>query len=150
MKSSIRTFALATLVAIACLSQVHAQSQASQVNVPFAFSCGSEHFPAGTYIISTLDKFPFIASLSSGAKLPARRTMIESMSASASTDRPGYVVFRKYGDNYFLAEDHTIDGITIRFGKSEKERSLAREYAQSQMNPGRVQLALLNDAAPGR
>jgi len=150
MKHSISTLALAVLVAVASLTQAHAQSHVSQVNVPFAFSCGSEHFPAGTYTISTLDKFPFIASLSSGAKLPARRAMIESMSTSASTDRPGYVVFRKYGGNYFLAEDHTIDGVTIRFGKSEKERSVAREYAQSQMHPGRVQLALLNDAAPGR
>jgi hypothetical protein len=150
MKHSISTLALATLFAIASLAQAHAQSHVSQVNVPFAFSCGSEHFPAGTYTISTLDKFPFIASLSSGAKLPACRAMIESMSTSASTDRPGYVVFRKYGGNYFLAEDHTIGGVTIRFGKSEKERSVAREYAQSQMHPGQVQLALLNDAAPGR
>ncbi len=143
MKSSIRTFALATLAAIACLSQAHAQSHVSQVNVPFAFSCGSEHFPAGTYTIGTLDKFPFIASLSSGAKLPAPRAMIESISTSASTDRSGYVVFRKYGDNYFLAEDHTADGTTIRFSKSEKERSVAREYAQSQIDPRLVQLAAL-------
>jgi len=39
MKSSIRTFALATIAAIACL-QMPAQSLASQVNVPFAFNCG--------------------------------------------------------------------------------------------------------------
>jgi len=149
MKHSISTVALATLFAIASLSQAHAQSHASQVRVPFAFSCGSEHFPAGTYTIGTLDKFPFIASLSGGANARARRAMIESISTSASTDRPGYVVFRKYGDNYFLAEDHTIDGVTIRFSKSENERSVSREYAHSQMNPGRVRLALLNDAAPG-
>jgi len=142
MKSSIRTFALATIAAIACLSQMHAQSLASQVNVPFAFNCGSELFPAGTYAISTLDKFPFIASLSGGANLSARRTMIESISASASTDRRGYVVFRKYGDNYFLAEDHTFDGKTIRFSKSENERTVARDFAAKQTEPGRVQLTL--------
>jgi len=143
MKHSIHTIAFATLVTIASLTQAHAQSHVSQVNVPFAFSCGSEHFPAGTYTISTLDKFPFIASLSSGTKLPARRAMIESASTSASTDRPGYVVFRKYGGNYFLAEDHTVDGITIRFGKSENERRVAREYALNQTNPGLVQLAAM-------
>ena len=143
MKHSISTIALATLVAIASLSQAHAQSHASQVRVPFAFSCGSEHFPAGTYTISTLDKFPFIASLSSDAKLPACRSLIESMSTSASTDRPGYVVFRKYGDNYFLAEDHTVDGTTIKFSKSENERSVAREYALHQTDPRLVQLAAL-------
>jgi len=69
MKHSIHTIAFATLVTIASLTQAHAipcfSSQCS-----FAFSCGSEHFPAGTYTISTLDKFPFIASLSSGTKLP--------------------------------------------------------------------------------
>jgi hypothetical protein len=69
--------------------------------------------------------------------------MIESASTSASTDRPGYVVFRKYGGNYFLAEDHTVDGITIRFGKSENERRVAREYALNQTNPGLVQLAAM-------
>jgi len=143
MKSNICTIALATLVAIASLSQAHAQSNASQVSVPFAFSCGSEHFPAGTYTISTLDKFPFIASLSGGANPRARRAMIESISTSASTDRLGYVVFRKYGNNYFLAEDHTVDGKTIKFSKSENERRVVREYAVNQTEPRFVQLAAL-------
>ena len=148
MKSSIRTFALATIAAIACLSQMHAQSHASEVNVPFAFNYGSEHFPAGTYTISTLKKFPFIASLSSGANLRVHWAMTESISASVSTDRPGYVVFRKYGDSYFLAEDHTFDGNTIRFSKSKKERIVARDFAANQSEPGRVQLTL--NEAPGR
>ncbi len=143
MKHSISTLAIATLVAIASLTQAHAQNHASQVNVPFAFSCGSEHFPAGTYTVSTLDKFPFIASLSGGANPRARRAMIESISTSALTDRPGYVVFRKYGNNYFLAEDHTVDGTTIKFGKSENERRVAREYVLNQTNPRLVQLAAL-------
>jgi hypothetical protein len=140
MKSSISTFALATLVAIASLTQAHAQNLAARVNVPFAFDFGSEHFSAGAYTISMLgDK---VVGLRNNAHPSARMAIIESISDLGSPNEPTSVTFRKYGNSYFLAE-YSTSGTTITLSESKTERSLAREYAANQANPGSVQVAAL-------
>ena len=52
MKTTIRTIALASLVAIASLSQTAiAQTgwPSTTVDIPFAFDSGTQHFEAGVY-----------------------------------------------------------------------------------------------------
>ena len=138
MKHSISTLAIATLVAIASLTQAHAQNLAVRVNVPFAFNYGSEHFDAGTYTISPQGA-DFVA-LSDNAHPSPRMAVIESRTNSGSPNAPATVTFRRYGDNYFLAE-YSTSGETITLLESNKERSLAREYALNQTEPRFVQLA---------
>jgi len=139
MKLSISTLALATLVAIASLTQAHAQTHASRVNVPFAFDCGSEYFPAGIYTISMYDD----GVLTVTDYKHTDRVIIQSRSDNDSPSTAPYVAFRKYGDQYFLAEYHANGGVTVDLGKSAKERGLIRELAANQASPGSVQVAAL-------
>ena len=138
MKSSIRTFALATLVAIASLSQAHAQTQASRVSVPFAFESGGVSFAPGTYTISKLD----------GGHITLRDNKTTSMFLVNNADgpknaTPGYVAFRKYGNRYFLAEYHLANSAnSMALPVSGKERRVSKDYAMNRTEPGRVQLAL--------
>ncbi|MGA2170844.1 MAG: hypothetical protein ABSG62_21875 [Terracidiphilus sp.] len=147
MKSSLCTFALATLVAIASLTQAHAQTLASRVNVPFAFDCGSQHFAAGIYTISISD---------SGSVLTVTdykhsdMAVIQSRSDEYSPSMASYVAFRKYGNSYFLSAYHAKGGVTVALGESAKERSLIRELASNPTDSGIVRLAMLNGAASGR
>lgn len=142
MKSIHRIFALATLAATAFLSPaLHAQiADGSRVNVPFAFNCGTQHFAPGTYTVSFLDKN--ILRVSSYGKTALAMIQADT-DARGSGD--GYVVFRKYGNRYFLAEYHPADSLTSAVViKSKTERSVAHDYAAfNQTDTGRVRLALL-------
>ena len=140
MKSAISALALATLVAIASLTQAHAQTRTARVNVPFAFNFGSQHYDAGVYRIAV--NSPSNLAISDAAKRSTRLTMIESRADSGSSNEPASLTFRKYGNTYFLAE-YSTSGATFNLVESNKERSLSREYAMSQMGSSLVQVAAL-------
>jgi hypothetical protein len=140
MKHSISTLAIATLVAIASLTQAHAQNHAVRVNVPFAFNSGSAQLAAGTYTVDMQGADNLV--LSNSAKRSTRLALIESRTDTGSPNAPASLTFRKYGNNYFLAE-YSTGGTTIKLIESRKERSLAREQAMNQTEPSLVQLAAL-------
>jgi len=141
MKSSISTLAFAALVAIASLAQGHAQTLATRVNVPFAFNCGSKHFAPGAY---TLRRHDFgsqeLLTLWDGKSIS--QFLINIGDAPRNTAQ-GYVIFRKYGDRYFLAEYHSANSTeTMQVPRSKMERNLARDYAANRPQPERVQVGL--------
>ena len=142
MKSIARTIALATLAVTASLTVAHAQTNASKVNVPFAFELGSQHYAAGTYTIDMLGADTL--ALSNSAKWSTQLAMIESRTDAGSANAPATVTFRKYGNVYFLAK-YSTSGTTITLIESNKERSLAREDAMNQTEPKLVQLAALGN-----
>ncbi len=138
MKSILSTIALSTLVAIASLSQVHAQTLAARANVPFAFECAGHHFAAGTYTISMLNSDN--VSLFNVAKSDTELALIESIGDADSPRAPGSLTFRKYGNTYFLAK-YSAHGIIVTVIESKQERSVARDYAANRMAPAPVQVA---------
>lgn len=146
MKTTIRTIALASLVAIASLSQtVIAQTgqPSTRVDVPFAFDYGTQHFAPGVYTVSMRDKN--ILTLSSGNR--SARTMIQA-GYDPTQHKAGYVVFRKYGDRYFLTEYAPSRGsIHASVFESAAERRAARDFAANHGTPSRVQLAALSNAS---
>ena len=140
MKSILSTIALSTLVAIASLSQAHAQTLAARANVPFAFECAGHHFAAGTYTISMLDSDD--VSLFNVAKSDTELALIESIGDADSPHAPGSMTFRKYGNTYFLAK-YSAHGAIVAVIESNQERNLARDYASSGSKPALVQVAAL-------
>jgi hypothetical protein len=140
MKHSISTLGIATLVAIASLTQAHAQNNAARINVPFEFNSGSEHFAAGTYTVTT--QGADILALRNDARRSTRLSMVEFRGDASSAHAPASLTFRKYGNNYFLAE-YSKNGETLTLVKSKKESSLAREYALTRINPSLVEVAAM-------
>lgn len=138
MKSSISTFALAAVVAIASLTAAHAQTQASRVSVPFAFECGGVSFAPGTYTISKEAG----EQITLGDSKTTRIFLVNNADGPKNT-KLGYLAFRKYGNRYFLAEYHVANSTnSMTLSESGKERRVAKEYALNRTEPGRVQLAL--------
>jgi hypothetical protein len=148
MKTTIRTIALASLVAIASLSQtVIAQTgqPSTKVDVPFAFDYGMQHFAAGVYTVSMRDKNTL--TLSSGNR--SAWAMIQA-GYDPTQNKSGYVVFRKYGDRYFLTEYSPASGnLHASVFESASERRAARDYAAGHVDPSRVQLALMSNRSSG-
>jgi len=138
-----RILALAALAATAFLSQaLHAQlgAHASRVNVPFAFNIGSQHFTPGIYTIGFNDRNFLCVRHREETTMAMVQTGTEAASSSV-----GYLVFRKYGNRYFLAEYHPAAAeISAELPRSKTERSMARDYAAySVADQGRIRLALL-------
>jgi hypothetical protein len=148
MKTTIRTIALATLVTMASLSQtVIAQTgqPSTKVDVPFAFDYGTQHFPAGVYTVSMRDKN--ILTLSSGNR--SAWVMIQA-GYDPTQHKSGYVVFRTYGDRYFLTEYAPGSGsLHASVSESAAERRAARDFAANHLTPGSVQLALMSNPSGG-
>ena len=145
MKTTIRTIALATLVAIASLSHtVIAQKleDSMKVQVPFAFNYGEQHFTAGLYTVSMEN--PNILRLCSGSR--SAWALIETGNDPAR-HKSGYLAFRKYGDQYFLTEYVPPSGyIHASVFESGVLRRAAREFAANHVASSRVQLAVLSNA----
>jgi hypothetical protein len=134
------TLALATLVAIASLTQAQTQDHIARVNVPFAFDCGSEHFEAGAYTIN-IDGNKLVA-LHNAAGTSSGLAVINWRYDSGSPSATASLTFRKYGDTYFLAE-YSTSGATFSLIESKKERSVAHEYALNKAHPALAQVAAL-------
>lgn len=112
---------------------IQAQSKArARANVPFDFTLDQKAMPASTYEVSSLsEKVLAVRNLNSGES----RLVIEAMQVEASPNAGtphAKLVFRKYGDQYFLAEiwdgQHNR-GIAFPESKREHEIKLAGNNA---------------------
>jgi hypothetical protein len=142
MKSNIRTIALATLVAIASLSQtLHAQTLAVpvRVDVPFSFDYGSQHFGHGVYVLRTNTEHVLIVRSNRNSGMAMVQNSYDPTPAKTSV-----VVFKKYGDRYFLQEVRMAGAANhIDVIQSQAERRATRELASRGTEATQVALALL-------
>jgi hypothetical protein len=149
MKSSFRIIALATLVAtFASLSPaMHAQTKlTASVNVPFPFDYGTKHYAPGVYALKMDNPNFLLIDSRNGGGMAIVQTGSEPNSSGGNQ-----VIFRKYGDRYFLAEVLLADRgdrITVFESKAEK-RAANREQVMNGTAPTQVALALLPPSAFG-
>jgi hypothetical protein len=123
--TGIAFFALATLVAA---SSAVAQERAVKATVPFDFTVGSAHVPAGTYTISSPSQ------RSSGAIMlrndTGKATIFAIAHADGKRSQAGKLVFDKWGDQYFLREILCANvDMNLEFPVSKAEKSAARLQA---------------------
>jgi hypothetical protein len=123
------------LAVIVTVPMMQAQSRA-RATVPFAYSLDQQSMPAGTYeISSTGGQALVVRNLNTGES----RLVIESMhvQASQAAGTPhAKLVYRHYGDQYFLAEiwnGQSNIGIAFHESKREKELQLASDTHQPQL-----------------
>jgi hypothetical protein len=143
MKMNIRTIALATLAITASLSlTLHAATRpvCNRVNVPFAFNYGSAHFAPGIYNISMLRTDLMELRGGNGhVALAIVQTEYDSQPRTA-----GKLVFKKYGDRYFLSEVWEVNTTThLKLFETKQEKHAAKELISQSTNSSRVELALV-------
>jgi hypothetical protein len=123
--TAIAFFALATLVAA---SSAVAQEHAVKANVPFDFTVGSTHVPAGPYTIATADQRDsnLIVLRSDTGKV----AILATAYADGQKSQAGRLVFDKWGDQYFLREIQcaSVD-MNLELPVSKAEKSTARQQA---------------------
>src|SRR5271156_4598796 len=89
----VAVIALILLAGLCTAGSLQAQSHEVRANVPFDFTVGGKHLPAGNY--------SFVSDRNDDAR-------IEVLSMTFDTEKPAAnysrLVFNKYGDQYFLSE----------------------------------------------
>lgn len=142
MKSSIRTIALAALVVIASMSPtMHAQTGAptARVNVPFSFDYGSKHFAHGVYTLSMINADVLLIRGNSDSAMGMVRAASEPVRNTNSV-----VIFRRYGDRYFVTElVLATRGTRLAVNESKAEKHAAREFAMRGQQPTELALAIM-------
>jgi hypothetical protein len=124
MLALIVTLAFATAVVSA-----NGQSTANKVvaNVPFEFSVGYKALPSGTYSVQS------IVSAGDGLLIQSTDGKISALRLSEATQpikekSQARLLFRRYGERYFLAEVwNGIDNTGRQLTKSQEERAIANE-----------------------
>ena len=119
------------LALVVSVPMTQAQSRV-RANVPFAFSLDQKsNMPAGNYELSSSgDKVLIVRNLDT----KQARLLIESMSVEASqaSGTPhAKLVFRKYDDQYFLAQiwdGESRTGMALPESKREKELQTASNF----------------------
>lgn len=121
-------FALAAFVTA---GSAMAQEHAVKATVPFDFTVGNAHVPAGTYTIwSTGDPGLIEVRNDSG-----KATIFGSVYTAGKSAQTGKLVFDQYGDRYFLHEILCTDAamnLEIPVSKSEKKAQQQQQQASLQ------------------
>lgn len=99
-------------------------------DIPFDFIVGGTTLPSGEYTVSA------ITSNSDGLRISSRdgkssAIRLSNLAMDESKQRIARIVFRRYGQQYFLAEVWTGADYGRRLMQSKRERSLRRELASN-------------------
>ena len=127
--------------ALASASHAVGQDRTVQANVPFAFQNGSQHLPAGTYRIDVSSEH--ILLLRGTANHTAGVAMTNPEQRSKAIDK-GQIVFRKYGDRYYLRAvwlpGSEVGRKCVMTSAEKREKQL--QLAQNSVAPSNVEVAL--------
>jgi hypothetical protein len=93
--TAIASFVLASLISAGSVS---AQDHTVRATVPFDFTVGNKLLPSGTYTITS--DTPNVIVFQNGGRYLAMSTVYADDNQSTT----GKLVFKKYGDQYFLSE----------------------------------------------
>lgn len=134
---------LATLSLLLTLTIVSVQAQSRNritAHVPFAFQIGDKTLPAGDYSVKRLSQNALLVESADGeqsAVAQSPRSVESNVNAKPSTEK---LVFRQYGDQYFLAQvwmTRSNTGRAINMTDAERkaagELKLARNGAKPQI-----------------
>jgi hypothetical protein len=129
-KQSLRIFLMFGVLAIlASVPNVQAQTGNTQTaRIPFAFSAGSENFPAGLYSVTRVNPQSDKAALMITSEDGRLSKIVLTMPVqAASAETKARLIFSRYEDRYFLSEVWTpANSNGLELPKSRSERTLAR------------------------
>src|SRR5215475_11687819 len=141
-KQAIRAFVLLSL--LVPLSAIYVYGQGKTLvrgaKIPFDFSVGDKTFPAGVYSVTRVNQERVMLRLSSedgGESI----NIITSPVEANEYPKTGQLIFRRYGETYFLSQIWESDEIQGRqLVKSRTERSVERDLTKRGEGPAIVDI----------
>jgi hypothetical protein len=131
-KKAIKAIGLLSLLLSISTFYVYAQGQTliRKVKIPFGFSVGAKTFPAGVYSVTRVNQDNIMLRLSSedgGESI----NIITSPVQAKESPKTSRLIFRRYGETYFLSQIWESDDTEGRqLVKSRTERSVERDLTK--------------------
>ena len=133
--TAIALFALATLVAGSAM----AQERAVKATVPFDFTVGSAHIPAGTYTIMSTSTSTLIELRSDTGKVH----IFGAAYPDGKQWNRSSLVFDRYGDRYFLHEIRCSNSaMNLELPVTKWEKQAQQQQASLEQHTDEVFIAL--------
>jgi hypothetical protein len=139
--SKYRASLLSIFLAVMCVvpaAQSQTQETIARVNVPFAFECGSQHYPAGIYNISRLSNTVLLISGPSRIGLAMMRPDVTVLPA-----KTGRALFGVSGNQHFFHQIWSTGSTTLVTFYASKAEQRVRLAPNTIPQPD-IQLALLD------
>jgi len=112
--------AVCLLASLAAAGSASAQDHAARANVPFGFNVGNTWLPAGTYTMSSESRSSNVITIRSGDR---KISLLSLARPSDQRSAASKLVFKKYGEQYFLHEIAcTACGMNVALPGSKRER----------------------------
>ena len=140
MKSTRTLITICLLFTAATLIAQTESKRLMKVNVPFSFAVEDHSLPAGEYTITTVTPERSIRIASADGKHAAVINTLPNYVSQPSTKT--YLVFHRYGDQYFLAQVWTA-GENV--GRNPLSTERAMEIASSGGTPQTLTVIALGD-----
>ena len=121
-------------MALAIAASAHAQSAPLSANIPFNFKVGDTSFSSGKYTIETLNSAALVIR---SADRKASVVTLANAASAPYTQRSSRLVFKSYGDQYFLSTVEWSGGPYREISPSKAEIELAKKVQQ----PKKLELA---------
>src|SRR5947209_20077537 len=97
----ITTIALCLLASLVAAGTASAQDHGAKASVPFGFYAGNTWLPAGTYTLSAESRSPDVIFIRNA---DSKIALMDVGHAADPQSGAHTLVFKKYGDKYFLHE----------------------------------------------
>ena len=141
-KQAIKAFVLLSL--LLPLSAIYVYGQGNTLirgaKIPFDFSVGDKTFPAGVYSVTRVNQEKVMLRLSSEDGGEAINIVTSPVQAN-EYPKTGKLIFRRYGETYFLSQIWESDEIQGRqLVRSRTERSVERDLTKRGEGPAIIDI----------
>jgi hypothetical protein len=123
-------------IALAVAASAYAQSAPLSANIPFNFKVGDTTFNSGKYTIETLSNGTALVIRSDDRKASA--ITLANQASGPANQRSSRLVFKSYGDQYFLSTVEWSGGPYREVPPSKTEIELAKRAPE----PKRLEVAV--------
>jgi hypothetical protein len=136
MKHMKKAFALSGLLVLLTFASALGQSDRQTIiHIPFNFSVGEKAFPAGKYVIERNRKESDTVWVIKRKDNVGKAMLLTRPVRANETQQETRLVFRQYGDLYFLAEFWTAGDQTGReIQVSDREKALDKALADKRQD----------------
>ncbi|HKP81921.1 MAG TPA: hypothetical protein VJT69_07880 [Pyrinomonadaceae bacterium] len=136
MKHMKKAFALSGLLVLLTFASALGQSDRQTIiHIPFNFSVGENAFPAGKYVIERNRKDSDTVWVIKRKDNVGKAMLLTRPVRANETQQETRLVFRQYGDLYFLAEFWTAGDQTGReIQVSDREKALDKALAEKRQD----------------
>jgi hypothetical protein len=127
MKRTFSVLAALVLTFVGGAASAYAQNSIVKAHVPFAFTVSSSTLSAGDYTFTQISQNTWTIRNDDSRQAVA---MVAAANGTNQDANPATLVFKEYGDTYFLSEVRCL-GQTSALGASKAQRTLERETARN-------------------